>query len=63
MTTVERQFNTLARQIRELKARVDNLVPLDTEGEYKKAFTTSLGGARKLKNRFLFKNGLFTPAK
>lgn len=63
MTTAEKKIELLFGEIRTLKARLERLVPLDKEGDYKDTFLKKLNRSRSSKTRFTINKGQFSPAK
>ncbi|MBI5400995.1 MAG: hypothetical protein HZB12_02695 [Candidatus Yonathbacteria bacterium] len=63
MTTAEKKIKFLFGEIRTLKARLERLVPLDDEGEYKNTFLKKLDRSHASKTRFVFSGGQFSRAK
>jgi hypothetical protein len=61
MTTVEKQqLDILRQEVALLKSRIDALVPIDSEGEYKASYLKRLDRARTSKPRYTFKDGVFS---
>jgi len=60
MTTVEKKIlDKMSQEISILKTRIDGLVPIDTEGEYKDSYLKKLSRVKKTKTRYSFTDGDF----
>lgn len=63
MTTAEKKMEFLFDEVRTLKARLERLVPLDDDGDYKISFLKRVDRSRSSKERFVLSNRKFSRTK